>query len=219
MMPMRPRVLMASGRRLFCDPAGADPGHRVADHPEVERAEAEPDAGAEAQERLAEGDAGHQGGHPDHQHHRPRCAGPRRARWAVRSGRTRLRYSPARTAARPGWQGLPGPVRPRSQQYLRTRDTVISTAAAMPRTRPTRVNTDWCPATGRPGSPDRSAPPGPRPPSSPRVRNSTAPGRHRSDPGRPAAAPVRGRDRGGVVHGRAVPRQGVWRVWGFTSGS
>src|SRR5580704_5359400 len=49
--------------------AGTDPGHRIADHPKVEGAQPEADAGTETEKRHAEGDTPDQSGHADHQHH------------------------------------------------------------------------------------------------------------------------------------------------------
>src|ERR1035438_2467239 len=55
--------------------AGRDPGHRVADHPEVERAERQADAGPHPEQQVPEGDAADQGGDADHQGRRHRPAG------------------------------------------------------------------------------------------------------------------------------------------------
>ena len=106
---------------LVLDPAGADLGHRVADHPEVEGAEPEADAGPEARATACR-----RRRRPPGRPRRPPAPWPRCAGHVGNVGQFEVGehggYTPVRTTGRGG-----------AHSRRLTRETVISTAARIPR--------------------------------------------------------------------------------------
>ena len=206
MIPRRPRVLTASGRRLFSASLALT---RATELPIIRKLRVpspRPMQAPETEQRHAEGDAGHQGGHADHQHHGD---GPAGHVGHVGQGEVSEHGAPRPPARRPE-----RPDGRRAHRYLRTLDH--GHAARRPRSPgPARRGgtAGWCPATGRPAYP--------RPPPATRTTATESPRRQELDgPGAEwrRCAPMRagtsfGSGGGvGFCHGRAVPRQGVWGV-------